>query len=704
MKYRIYLIAALISASAIITSCAEGEFGQNMVPQGDAIISASVEAPVDSRTSLSNGGAVLWSDGDSFALFAGQDKLRYTIFEGAGSGSGRFAGPAVTQAGECYAFYPYSEGCAVSDGALMFSLPQHQSYTASSFASGASPAIATLSNAADDANFKNICGVLSLSFKFSSGFASTDKIARIAVIDLAGQPLWGECSLSLDGKQGTAEQKLEITGGSNVLYLDLESPLNIQSSYKSFNLVVPAGAFSKGFSVVAYDASGKAISFLTSQHPEVCIARSTITQMNNTDMPSNGEPLAELARGYYKEVFMNGGVSLTSRTTLPAAPFLGWELEYLATSSQSVQDKVIIGDENDSNGALLYPDGEPRYRMIYCNGGQSNNHGKSLGETGRSRLIQFVTNGGSWVGTCAGALIASMGYDSYAETAEYLHIWPGHVYHTGLSNTQTDMTVMSGAPLLNYYTFGDDLYIKDVRHNGGCYMDETNYPVPEGTEVLMRYECPGKKPHGKPSCWAYKPNEFEGRRVLTGSHPEAIEEGERREMMAAMMRYATDGGGVATAKAELVNGEARVMDNNADPLHAKIGDGQYHHFKLIIPQDSENVTIELSSAYSGNLQLALRKGGLAWRSDADFILAQKGAGKTLSLDKLTKGEWYVSVYCPDKPTSTRTSAGATDEYYYSYSGNVEPLEGVAYTIKASWTDKSPAIPGTGTEDYPVVVM
>lgn len=705
MKYRIYLISALIAAATLLNSCANEQEGSKIViPQGDGIISASMEAPVDARTSLSESGSVLWSDGDSFALLAGAEKARYTIFEGAGTGSGRFAGPAVAGSGQCFAFYPYSDNCSLSDGSLTFSLPQHQSYAASGFASGASPAIATMADPSDAANFKNVCGVLTMSFKFSSDFASTDKIASIAIIDLAGNQLWGDCTLALDGNQGTEKQNLTLAGGSNVLYIDIDKPMNIKTAYKTFSVVVPAGAFSAGFSVVAYDADGRALSFLTAQNPQACIARSMITQMNNTEMPCNGEPQAELARGYYKDVFMNGGVNLTSRTSLPAAVWLGWEMEYLATSEQSVQDKVIIANEQDSNGALLYPDGEPRYRMIYCNGGQSNKHGKSLGEVGRSRLIKFVSNGGSWVGTCAGTLIASMGYDSYKVTEEYLHIWPGHVYHTGLSDTQTDMTVEKDCALLNYYDFGGDLYLKDVRHNGGCYMSETNYPVPEGTEILMRYECPGRKPHGKVSCWAYKPLDKEGRRVLTGSHPEGVESGERREMMAAMMRYATDGCGIASAKAELLNGEARVMDNNADSLYAKIGDGQYHHFKIIVPEGSKNVTIELSSNYSGNLHLALRKGGLAWRSDADYLLVQKGSSKKLVIDTLEEGEYYVSVYCPDKPTSTLTPTGTDTEAYYSYSGNVEPLNGVAYTIKAQWTDNTPAIPGGGNEKYPVVVM
>ena len=38
--------------------------------------------------------------------------------------------------------------------------------------------------------------------------------------------------------------------------------------------------------------------------------------------------LAE-SRGYYKEVFMDGGIALTSRRTLPAVDHLGMQMEFL---------------------------------------------------------------------------------------------------------------------------------------------------------------------------------------------------------------------------------------------------------------------------------------------------------------------------------------------------------------------------------------
>jgi len=123
-------------------------------------------------------------------------------------------------------------------------------------------------------------------------------------------------------------------------------------------------------------------------------------------------PALAQTEGFYKDLFMDGGVSLTSRISLPAATALGYSMEYLATGDGARQADVMIQNALDDNGYLLYPDGSPRFRCIYTNGGGATNHGNSLGEVGRSRIRDFYYNGGSYSGSCAGAFIASMSYMS----------------------------------------------------------------------------------------------------------------------------------------------------------------------------------------------------------------------------------------------------------------------------------------------------
>ena len=129
------------------------------------------------------------------------------------------------------------------------------------------------------------------------------------------------------------------------------------------------------------------------------------------------QQVLDRGRGYYKEIFMDSGIALTSRTYLPSARYLGLDVEYFASASQKkltqkdtlLQSNIFCGSEEDTNGWLLYPDGAPRFRMIYVNGGSALKHARSLGELGRERVREFVAAGGSYFGTCAGAYLGSKG-------------------------------------------------------------------------------------------------------------------------------------------------------------------------------------------------------------------------------------------------------------------------------------------------------
>lgn len=684
MKKILYCVTTAVITVFSAVSC-KSEFPEEntYVPQGDVVISASFEQPkTDTRTSLDPDGKVFWDEGDEIALISASGKSRFSIISGFGTGSAEFSG-TLSGAAPYYALYPYSENCMLADGKLKFTLPQEQNASNGNFGKGASPALATMADAGSPAHFQNLCGVLELNL---CG-AGLMKFKTIEILDLAGTPLWGDCELVIDGKQGTNDQTMTITGGSNRLTVNMDKQIALMASTpRVIDIVVPQGAFSKGFSVKLFNEAGDAVAFITTQNPAVKAARSFITSMDKLKLETMPvEPADTLARGYYKPVFQDGGVYLTSNYTLPAADFLGWEFDNMATNGNTATDslfqmRVICGDEDDLNGAILYPDNEPRYRMVYMNGGKATNHGRSLTETGRSRYVTFVNNGGSYVGTCAGAYIASNGTSS-GKISQYLAIYPSYVIGTGLTDSYTGMFVAENSPLLQYYDFGGDMYIDSVRHNGGCYAKESTLPA-KG-EVLCYYDYPSKKMHNNMSIWAYKANDTKGRVICCGSHPEQVSSGERRELMAAMMRYTTDGNGKVSTKATLSNGTARKMDQLSSagkPSTARIGDKQYHHFKFTAPAGgAKNVTIELTTETTNNLVLSLRKDAFAWRSDADYLLAQAGGNKTLSIDYLPEGVWYISVFCPDGPKVTSNGKNK-----FTITGDKSVLNGVPYTIKASW--------------------
>ena len=406
--------------------------------------------------------------------------------------------------------------------------------------------------------------------------------------------------------------------------------------------------------------------------------------------------------GYYKDVFMDSGISLESRKDLPVTRFLGLSMEAfiaapyypckLTIRDTVAQKELICGNPMDENGILLYPDEEPRFRMIYVNGGWATRHGNSLTPEGRENVRKFIENGGSYIGTCAGMFLATDGiYEEgkeYAPNKSYLSIWPGTARNTGLVNSYTTVRFPKDSPLLKYCDFGGDLKVDSLRHsNGGyAYYGEGGI-IPEGTEPLFRFvydtvsvDAKTRHIHDQVCAWAYKKNEESGRVVITGSHPEMFSAGERLELMAAMVQYAMDGNGAVAVKGDLIPGEVRQMNRSTedkDPLFTKIGDRQYHHFTVDIPKGTKEAVVVLQG-YKGadnfDLTLAACNDGPAFHDKTAIKNVSLGCNKTLVLNKPKAGKWYISVFC-----ETTVTAGVGDKGVV-YTSRTDVLNGVPYSI------------------------
>lgn len=406
--------------------------------------------------------------------------------------------------------------------------------------------------------------------------------------------------------------------------------------------------------------------------------------------------------GFYKDLFMDSGIALNTYDDLPAAKFLNITMERISTHENGdttaatsyermLMRNVFVGCEIDENGILLYPDGAPRFRAIYVNGGKSTSHGKMVTPEGLENIRTFVANGGSYVGTCAGAFFASKGtysrsQEEYTLNSHYSGVWPGYAVSTGLNRSATGVSVEKKSPLLKYYDFGGDMQIDSVRHNGGCFMCTDS--LPEGTEILGRYIGDTlhqlKRPiHGEVNAWAYKAGPLSGRVVVTGSHPERMVGGDRLEMFSGMIRYALDGNGETRIKGELYNGEARNMTRRTsanEPDYTAIGDKQYHHFTFEVPKFAKQVRIDLQPAkgYAGfDLFLFAAYGEPAFNDNAKFYNMENGAGKSLHIDNPKSGTLYISVFCDTTVDVLQTKYGE------QYTGRLEVLNGVPYTITAT---------------------
>lgn len=403
--------------------------------------------------------------------------------------------------------------------------------------------------------------------------------------------------------------------------------------------------------------------------------------------------------GYYKDLYMDSGVNLTSRKRLYAAEALGLSMEVYYSAphgsdgSLSAKDTMeqafrFAGNSADENGVLLYPDGAPRFRAIYVNGGHAKHHGLSLTKTGVEHVRQFVAAGGSYIGSCAGAFISSQGsVHDEKPIPHYFQVYPGVVHNTWLSDAWTGIRIEKNSPLLQYDDFGGDMYVDSVRHNGGCFASSAKGDMPSGTEILARFDYddsrrPGKqKINGEPAVWAYKDGKA-GRVVVTGSHPEIKADGENLALFRSMLQYALDGCGTPKVKGELKKGEIRFMNKKSgdhDPRYACIGDLQYHHFTVNIPGKARNIKVILRCKKEGiDMNLTMRKGNFAFADEADYKDITPGASKTLSFDSLPGGVWYIGVECATTVETVETDCGVT------YAGHTEVLNGIPYSIQVTW--------------------
>ncbi|GAB5405751.1 MAG: hypothetical protein Aurels2KO_39820 [Aureliella sp.] len=383
--------------------------------------------------------------------------------------------------------------------------------------------------------------------------------------------------------------------------------------------------------------------------------------------------------GFYKDIFMSSGKNLTSRKTLHAADSLGLSYEYYAGSDAVKQNQILTSNKEDENGVLLYPDGEPRFRMIYVNGGAATAHGKSLQHSGRERIRNFYNAGGSYCGSCAGSFFSGRNVDQRAEPREgYLHIFPYNTLNTGLKKARLKHTIPHDSPLLRYRDFGADYLVPDIYHNNGNWLsvDATPEELP-GIEVLARYAHPDHKIDNGAAIWAYQAVPGAGRIVNIGSHPEGKSEGEALALTEASFLYALDGAHSTQLKSMLLIDQPRVMNRSwkdGQPEFAKIGDRQYHHFAFDLPA-TQTVEIELSGEPNVDLHLFMSDQSLAFRSSAGYFDTRPGSSKKFRRS-LAAGRWYISVFCD----TTVETINDSESGFHRYITNQHILNGTAYQI------------------------
>ena len=192
-----------------------------------------------------------WNAGDSLAVFAGNARNQQFRYMGAaGATSGAFeavtiASGSAAAASAHYAVYPYKSSYRLSDGAILMTLPNSQSYVASGYSS-ALDVMVGVSNGVADTNIElqPLCAYVCVKL-----WGAEQTIKSVTLASKGGEALAGNASVT--PKYGAAPECVITTKPSSAISMSC-SELTLggaETSATEFWFVVPPVALASGYSV-----------------------------------------------------------------------------------------------------------------------------------------------------------------------------------------------------------------------------------------------------------------------------------------------------------------------------------------------------------------------------------------------------------------------------------------------------------------------
>lgn len=215
------------------------------------------------ETSLDGTNALFWGEGASFSYFPESvDNIKYEILAGTRMKVGKFATEMLDGAisgktlSANVAISPYNSAATVSmDGDLVkvsTSVPEEQSFSTSGFYdSGMCPLVSVSGRKSDDISFRSPYGAVAIKIK---GAAIITKIEFEAN---GGEVLNGKLEVTVD--KDNEIRSVNLTGGSSKLTLNSDPGIQLAKTPKDFVVFIPAGNYSKGFTITSYSSEGDAI-------------------------------------------------------------------------------------------------------------------------------------------------------------------------------------------------------------------------------------------------------------------------------------------------------------------------------------------------------------------------------------------------------------------------------------------------------------
>ncbi len=233
------ILAAFCLMGAIVCS-------NELEYQNDSRTVLTVELPGTTKTVLgeAQGGVrpVLWCKGDKISV-NGVASQALAIEENV---------PTASFVFEKELSAPYSiiyPASMVKDGGAVITLPsQQKAASGDNIVSGSMP-MAGYSDT-ESVMMKQVCGILGIRLKMGT---EANLIRYIEVTALGGEPVCGD--FTVDYQNGTLSSEVK---DANVIRMEVQKALSAESA-SAFNVILPAGVYSQGFSVKVVDENGQAM-------------------------------------------------------------------------------------------------------------------------------------------------------------------------------------------------------------------------------------------------------------------------------------------------------------------------------------------------------------------------------------------------------------------------------------------------------------
>lgn len=233
---------SLIAAAA----CTKNEFDSQNVQNNEGRTVLTVELPGETKTILGDAQGdvrpVLWSKGDQISV-NGVASQALDIESNAASAD------FTLNAGLTAPYSIIYPATMVKDGSSVITLPsQQKAASGDNIVSGSLP-MAGYSNTLS-AKMGQLCGILGIHLKAGS---QTGLIRYIEVTATGGEPVSGDFSVGCQYCKLSSEAQ-----GVNVIRMEVQKALSTESA-SAFNVILPAGVYSQGFSVKVVDENGQAM-------------------------------------------------------------------------------------------------------------------------------------------------------------------------------------------------------------------------------------------------------------------------------------------------------------------------------------------------------------------------------------------------------------------------------------------------------------